>query len=175
MAPNNSFWIFGYGSLIWRPGFEFCSSSPARLYGAHRALCIYSHHYRGTPEKPGLVFGLVPGGSCNGMVFEVDLANKDEVMNYLRAREQVTSVYFEVERTVRLDSGEKVRAACFVVNRKHPQYTGNLTAEEQLALVRDAVGDAGANRDYVLNTVAHLEQMNIVDRHLHRLAQALGP
>lgn len=174
MARNDSFWVFGYGSLIWRPGFEYRAAFPARLYGAHRALCIYSHHYRGTPEKPGLVFGLVPGGSCNGMAFEIGCERHDEVLEYLRAREQVTSVYFEVQRRVRLNNGSQVAATCFVVNRQHHQFSGNLTHEEQLALVKDAKGDAGSNRDYVLNTVAHLEQLHIVDRHLHQLARALG-
>ncbi len=173
MGKPESFWVFGYGSLIWRPGFDFLVSQPARLYGAHRALCIYSHHYRGTPQKPGLVFGLVPGGSCNGMAFEIGVANRDRVLNYLREREQVTSVYFEVERWVRLNCGKKVLATSFVVNKDHPQFAGNLACSEELALVREARGSAGPNRDYVLNTVEHLDQLHIADRHLHQLAAAL--
>ena len=174
MARNDSFWVFGYGSLIWRPGFEYRAARPARLYGAHRALCIYSHHYRGTPEKPGLVFGLVPGGSCNGMAFEVGCERHDEVLEYLRAREQVTSVYFEVQRTVRLDDGTRVTATSFVVNRAHHQFSGKLSLREQLRLVNNARGDAGTNRDYVLNTASHLEKLNIRDTYLYHLAQALG-
>lgn len=173
MLQNASFWIFGYGSLIWRPGFDFISAHPARLFGAHRALCIYSHHYRGTPDKPGLVFGLVPGGSCNGMAFEVSEAARSGVMDYLRQREQVTNVYCEVQRRVRLETGKKVLATAFVVNRHHAQFAGRLSEEEQLALVRKGVGDAGSNKDYVLNTVEHLNRVQITDNYLTHLASAL--
>lgn len=173
MSQSASFWIFGYGSLIWRPGFDFISAHPARLFGAHRSLCIYSHHYRGTPEKPGLVFGLVPGGSCNGMAFEVSGAARPEVMDYLREREQVTNVYCEVERQVRLETGNKVLATTFVVNRHHAQFAGRLSDKEQLTLVRKGVGEAGSNKDYVLNTVEHLTRVQITDNYLTRLAGAL--
>src|SRR3984885_15624043 len=91
-------WVFGYGSLMWRPGFEFLERIPARLIGLHRALCVYSFVHRGPPEKPGLVLGLDRGGACRGVAFRVAAENRSEVVAYLRAREQVTSVYREVKR-----------------------------------------------------------------------------
>ena len=108
------------------------------------------------------------------MAFEVEGVNRNEVMDYLREREQVTNVYFEVQRNVRLASGRDVFATSFAVNQSHEQFSGNLTHAEQLAMVQNAQGEAGSNRDYVLNTVAHLEQLHIVDRHLHQLAEVLA-
>ena len=99
----SDFWVFGYGSLMWRPGFAFVESVTAHLAGEHRALCVYSWVHRGTPEQPGLVLGLDRGGSCRGVAFRVDGGRRDEVVAYLREREMVTSVYREVWRTIRLD------------------------------------------------------------------------
>ena len=107
---DGTLWVFGYGSLMWNPGFVHLRAEKAVLHGAHRALCIYSTHYRGTPDKPGLVFGLKAGGSCVGMAFEVAAADREAVIAYLRAREQISMVYHEVVRPVRLASGETVGA-----------------------------------------------------------------
>lgn len=167
-------WVFGYGSLMWRPGFRFVHSERALLRGAHRALCIYSHHYRGTPEAPGLVFGLARGGSCGGMAFAVEDAIWPETLDYLRARELVTSVYREAVRPVRLGSGELVAAVAYLVDDRHEQYAGGLTPDEQLQLVRRGVGISGPNTDYLLNTAAHLRQLGIRDRALEQLAAALA-
>src|ERR1700750_1382885 len=93
-------WVFGYGSLMWRPGFEFIEQVPARLIGEHRALCVYSFVHRGTPEKPGLVLGLDRGGACRGIAFRVAEENRSSTVEYLRAREQTTNVYREVTRSV---------------------------------------------------------------------------
>src|SRR3954454_21993452 len=93
-------WVFGYGSLMWRPGFEFIEQVPARLIGEHRALCVYSFVHRGTPERPGLVLGLDRGGACRGVAFRVPQKHRLATVAYLRAREQVTSVYREVMRSV---------------------------------------------------------------------------
>lgn len=166
-------WVFGYGSLIWRPGFPFEESRPALLRGAHRSLCIYSHEHRGTPEAPGLVFGLRRGGSCRGMAFAVSAAVWDEVVAYLRAREQVTSVYREACRPVRLADGAIVDALTYVVDESHHQYAGDLCIDRQLELVRRGHGQSGPNRDYVLNTVSHLRAMGINDPHLFELAGRL--
>jgi glutathione-specific gamma-glutamylcyclotransferase len=166
-------WVFGYGSLIWRPGFVFAEQERALLRGAHRSLCIYSHTYRGTPEVPGLVFGLARGGSCGGMAFGVDEAAWPETLEYLREREQVGGVYREAMRPVRLQSGRMVEALAFLVDEGHDQYAGRLTIEEQAELVRRGYGDSGANLDYVLNTVEHLKRMGIRDRALELLALEL--
>ncbi len=168
------FWVFAYGSLMWRPGFAFVEAAPARLAGAHRALCIYSHVHRGTPERPGLVLGLDRGGTCLGTAFRITEESGDSVLAYLRERELVTSVYREVRRPVRLAGrAETVTAVAFLADRRHAQYAGRLPADEQLAIVRAAAGVSGANRDYVLSTVDHLRGVGIRDPALERLADRL--
>jgi cation transport protein ChaC len=167
-------WVFGYGSLIWRPGFEFVASQRGLLRGAHRSLCIYSHVYRGTPEVPGLVFGLARGGSCGGMAFAVPDPIWPETLAYLRERELVTDVYRETVRPVKLMSGELVAATAYLVDQHHEQYAGQLTIEEQAAIVRDGFGTSGSNTDYVLNTAAHLKRLGIRDRQVEALAAVLA-
>ena len=167
-------WVFGYGSLIWRPGFEHLQRVPARLIGAHRALCVYSFVHRGTPERPGLVLGLDHGGMCRGIAYRVAAARRAETLAYLRAREQVTKVYIERVRPVVMDhSEERVQAVCYLVDRSHAQYAGRLSLTEQLHLVRHGHGKSGQNRDYVLATVQALEAMGCRDRDLHLLAERL--
>lgn len=173
MTDGGVHWVFGYGSLIWRPGFTFARSGRALLRGAHRSLCIYSHIYRGTPEVPGLVFGLAHGGSCGGMAFAVDDAAWPETLAYLRERELVTDVYREAVRPVRLVSGATVEAVCYLVNERHEQYAGRLTVEQQVPLVQRGFGSSGANTDYVLNTAQQLRTLGIRDRALETLAAAL--
>jgi len=173
--PQGDLWIFGYGSLIWRPGFDYLEARVAKLIGEHRALCIYSFVHRGTPEKPGLVLGLDRGGACQGMAYRVAEAKRDEIIDYLRAREQVTSVYREVLRSVWLegDARERVSAVAYVADRSHEQYAGRLSLTEQLHLVRGGHGSSGANDEYVIETVAALEAMKIRDSQLHQLAAML--
>ncbi|SHF51891.1 cation transport protein ChaC [Kaistia soli DSM 19436] len=167
-------WVFGYGSLMWRPGFAFAESVPARLHGEHRALCVFSFVHRGTESKPGLVLGLDKGGSCRGVAFRIPEVDRDEVLAYLRARELVTNVYHEVTRPVRLAGGVTVTALTYVVDRSHRQYAGKLRREEVLELVRDSAGVSGQNRDYVLATAEHLASVGIDDRLMVWLAGALG-
>ena len=169
-------WVFGYGSLMWRPDFEFTERAPAALIGAHRSLCIYSFHHRGTHEHPGLVLGLDEGGACRGVAFRVAPDKRDATLAYLREREQVTEVYVEATRPVSLldGSGREFESLCYVVDRAHPQYAGRLSTEAQARLVRSAVGGSGTNTDYVLNTVRHLEQAGIYDAELMALAAHLA-
>jgi len=167
-------WVFGYGSLMWNPGFPHRSHQLGLLRGAHRSLSIISHHHRGTAEQPGLVFGLARGGSCRGMVFEVEDQDWPDVQDYLRAREQVTMVYRDVHRPVRLDDGRTVQALAFLVDERHEQFAGRLALEAQLAMVRQGVGLSGRNVDYVLNTARHLEQLGIRDRQVMELAALLA-
>jgi glutathione-specific gamma-glutamylcyclotransferase len=168
-------WVFGYGSLMWRPGFEFVERVPARLIGEHRALCVYSFVHRGTPEKPGLVLGLDRGGACRGVAFRIAAANRDETVAYLRAREQVTSVYREVVRSVWLedDARRRISALVYVVDRGHVQYAGRLSIADQLRHVLQGHGQSGANRDYVLATVKAIEAEGFRDAPLHQLALML--
>ena len=168
-------WVFGYGSLMWRPGFAFIEQVPARLIGEHRALCVYSFVHRGTPEKPGLVLGLDRGGACRGIAFRVAEQNRAATVAYLRAREQVTSVYREVMRSVWLENEarQRVSALAYVVDRGHVQYAGRLSLAEQLRHVLQGHGQSGANREYVLATVKAIEAEGFRDSQLHRLASML--
>lgn len=170
---DDSLWVFGYGSLMWNPGFPHEAVAPALLKGAHRSLCVYSYVHRGTPESPGLVFGLDRGGSCRGLAFRVAAADRQATVDYLRAREQVTTVYREAVRPVTLSDGRMVAALTYVVDRGHPQYAGRLSAEAQLALVRAGVGRSGANPDYVRSTADHLVALGIRDPHVETLVAAL--
>lgn len=174
MAEQGAHWVFGYGSLMWNPGFPHRRSGLARLAGFHRKLCVYSFHYRGKPEKPGLVFGLDRGGSCIGMGFEVAAEDWPETQDYLRKREQVTMVYREIFKDVTLLDGGKVRALTYVVDRKHAQCARGLGDHEIAALVRQGEGVAGLNTDYVHNTRAHLKALGIIDPALERIVALLA-
>ena len=175
MTTMQDFWVFGYGSLMWRPGFDFTESEPALIRGFHRSLCVFSFVHRGTPERPGLVLGLDRGGSCHGMAFRVDAARRNDVLAYLRGREQVTHVYRETEkRLLLLASRRKVMAVTYLVDRSHRQYAGPLTMTELARLVRQGRGISGACLDYVHNTLAHLRDMDIRDERLEHLVRELG-
>jgi cation transport protein ChaC len=168
-------WVFGYGSLMWRPGFEFVEQVPARLIGEHRALCVYSFDHRGTPEKPGLVLGLDRGGACRGIAFRVSAKQRGDTVDYLRSREQTTNVYREVMRSVWLEdeARQRVSALAYVVDRGHVQYAGRLSLAEQLRHVQQGHGRSGNNRDYVLSTVKSIEAQGLRDPQLHQLAAML--
>jgi glutathione-specific gamma-glutamylcyclotransferase len=168
-------WVFGYGSLMWRPGFEFTEQVPARLIGEHRALCVYSFDHRGTPEKPGLVLGLDRGGACRGVAFRVAAKQRGDTIDYLRSREQTTHVYREVMRSVWLEdeARQRVSALAYVVDRGHVQYAGRLSLTEQVRYVRQGHGRSGNNRDYVLSTVKSIEAQGFRDTQLHQLAALL--
>ncbi|MHC1948737.1 gamma-glutamylcyclotransferase [Bradyrhizobium sp. UFLA06-06] len=172
---DGDLWVFGYGSLMWKPGFEFLEQLPARLIGEHRALCVYSFDHRGTPEKPGLVLGLDRGGACRGIAFRVAARLRHDTIAYLRGREQTTNVYREVMRSVWLENAarERVSALAYVVDRGHVQYAGRLSLAEQQRLVLQGHGRSGNNRDYVLSTVASIEKQGFRDTQLHQLATTL--
>ncbi|MBR0718887.1 gamma-glutamylcyclotransferase [Bradyrhizobium liaoningense] len=174
-TAKGDLWVFGYGSLMWRPGFDFEERVPARLVGEHRALCVYSFVHRGTPEKPGLVLGLDRGGACRGIAFRVAETNRAAVVSYLREREQVTSVYREVMRSVWLenDARQRVSALAYVVDRGHGQYAGRLSLADQHRHVIQGHGQSGANRDYVTATVKAIEAEGFRDTQLHQLAMML--
>lgn len=169
------FWVFGYGSLIWRPGFAHVETKKARLHGYRRSLCVYSFVHRGTPQRPGLVLGLDRGGSCIGLAFRVSGKLRDEVIGYLRERELVTNVYLERTVRVALEGGGSAEAVAYVVDRGHGQYAGAMAEAEAAAVVRGAVGQSGANEDYVVNTVEHLRALGIRDHWLEGVARRVKP
>src|SRR6202167_4501913 len=168
-------WVFGYGSLMWQPGFDFIEQVPARLIGEHRALCVYSFDHRGTPERPGLVLGLDRGGACRGVAFRVAADLRHHTVEYLRSREQTTSVYHEVMRSVWLENEarQRVSALAYVVDRGHVQYAGRLSLTEQLRYVQQGFGRSGNNRDYVLATVKSIEKQGFGDKPLNQLSLML--
>lgn len=165
----NDFWVFGYGSLMWRPGFAHVETVRARLHGYRRSLCIYSHVHRGTPDHPGLVLGLDAGGSCLGMAFRVPGKMTEEVMLYLREREMSNHVYHEKLLSLRLADGRAVKAISYVADRRHCQYARNLTTEKAAAIIASARGESGANLDYVANTLEHLRNMRVHDHALEHI------
>ncbi|TIV59960.1 MAG: gamma-glutamylcyclotransferase [Mesorhizobium sp.] len=176
------FWVFGYGSLIWRPGFAHVETRRARLYGYRRSLCVYSFVHRGTRARPGLVLGLDRGGSCIGLAYRVPGNLRDEVLSYLRERELVTSVYLERMLDVRLGrngkgkgEGVSVEAVAYIVDRRHEQYAGALDADHAARIVRGAVGQSGRNEDYVLSTLEHLEALGIRDHWLEEVGRQVSP
>jgi cation transport protein ChaC len=172
----SDFWVFAYGSLMWKPGFRHLEAHMARLDGAHRSLCVYSVNHRGTRKRPGLVLGLDVTGSCIGLAYRVPSADRRNVAAYLRAREMVTRVYRQAALEVALldGSGRRVRALCFLADRRHRQYAGRLPVERQVAIVRRAQGRAGRNIDYVTLTAQRLRQLGVIDAGLERLMPRLG-
>ena len=169
----DDFWVFGYGSLIWRPGFDYVERAKARLGGYHRSLCIHSHVHRGTPERPGLVFGLDRGGSCVGMAFRVDGSLRDETLAYLRERELVTNVYREMVLPVRVEGDRRVTAVTYVVDRGHSQYAGRIDAANAARIVSAGHGQSGPNVDYVKSAYEHIAAMGLKDRWLQDVVSRL--
>ena len=167
-------WVFGYGSLMWRPGFNYVRKCSALVRGYHRSLCVYSHVHRGTPDRPGLVLALDRGCACHGTAFEIATTHWDDTVAYLRAREQVTKVYIERQIFLTLSQPPyRVQALTYVVDRRHIQYAGVLSHIIQAQHVCGAEGVSGRNTEYVLNTLAHLRELNIRDATLEKLAVQL--
>ncbi|MFG1461684.1 gamma-glutamylcyclotransferase [Xanthobacter sp. DSM 24535] len=173
--PPHEHWVFAYGSLMWNPGFAFAEKAQARLLGAHRSLCVYSYHHRGTAEQPGLVLGLDVGGSCRGIAYRIAPQDWAQTHAYLTAREQISGVYRERVRRVQVLEGARrdAPAVAYLVDRGHAQYAKGLGLEDQLRLVRRAHGKSGPNRDYVVSTVHALEALGIADSGLSWIAHEL--
>ncbi|BCX16388.1 MAG: gamma-glutamylcyclotransferase [Geminicoccaceae bacterium] len=175
--PAELVWIFGYGSLMWRPDFPFLRSAPARLEGWHRALCIRSEHWRGTPERPGCVLGLAPGGSCVGRAFAVAPEAEAAILEALDARENVRGYLYERRRLpiVLLDTGAAVPAWTYLARTADPRSERDLPRAELVRRLRTAHGRGGSNLDYLRETVAHLLELGIREAELEELlAEALG-
>lgn len=161
-------WVFAYGSLMWRPDFEHAEVRPARLLGWHRSMCILSTHYRGTPDRPGLVLGLDRGGSCLGRAFRVDGRQWPQVRDLLHARELITGVYLPRFLPVTLDDHRRVPAYAFIVDRDHRQYFAG-PADEAARLILQGAGPMGTSRDYLASTLAHMDELGVRAGALHRL------
>lgn len=172
-SDMDEFWVFGYGSLMWNPGFDYLERQIVTANGFHRALCIRSWVHRGTEERPGLVLGLDRGGSCKGAAFLVPPKDHDHVLAYLRERELVTMVYQERWLPVRFRDGRRVLALTYTADRKHHQYVAGLTVDTAARVVAGARGKSGHNVDYVLNTVTHLKQLGIRDHWMEAVADRM--
>lgn len=166
------FWVFGYGSLMWEPGFEHGERAIARLDGWRRSFCMRSIHHRGTPEAPGLVLALdaAPDAVCHGVAFAVPVAAGDAVLGYLRARELISAAYLETVLPLALADGRRVQAVAYVIDPGHVQYCGGLPLAEQARIIARAQGGRGSNAAYLFNTAAHLAELGIEDPELTALA-----
>ncbi len=171
---GEAFWVFGYGSLIWKPGIDYQERCKATLYGFHRAFCVWSVHWRGTADAPGLVLGLDRGGAACGMAYRVSDADWPQVRHYLRAREQVTMVYQEAYHPVRLSDGRTVRALAFTVDRTHRQYAGKLSLADQAQTIAKAHGLGGPNHVYLAETRAALHKEGMRDSGLDAVQKAVS-
>lgn len=166
-------WVFGYGSLLWNPGFEVAEMRVATLDGYARSFCMSSIHHRGTSEKPGLVLALdeVHGSSCRGMAMRVASGIEEETLVYLRERELISSAYLEKNLSVTFDDNSRVDAVTYVIDPHHIQYCGALPLERQAQIIAEAVGDKGPNTEYLYNTAEHLHEIGLHDPDLDWLAE----
>ena len=169
MTTFQDLWIFGYGSLMWRPGFDFAEQSPALIDGWHRSFCLWSRRHRGTAAKPGLVLGLDRGGSCRGAAFRVQGARVQATLDYLADRELDGYAYEARMLPVNVESQGTVMAYTFVADPSHGQYAGKVPLERAASIIMDAEGEAGLNRDYLINTVRQIEADGHRDPELHAL------
>jgi len=165
---HGDLWLFGYGSLIWKPDFDYAERRPARVHGWHRALKMWSRINRGTPECPGLVFGMLSGGTCRGMVFRIPHADVPAMMEKIWAREMVTAVYDPRWLTCHTPHGP-VNALAFTLSRKSPNHTGELTEAQYRQIFADACGRYGTTLEYAQLTHEELRRHNIHDKALERL------
>lgn len=170
--PTSAGWVFGYGSLIWNPGFEFAESHLGRVHGFHRAFCIRSTHYRGTPERPGVVLGLDRGGSCLGIAFRLRPESRCQAIDALYEREMTGGVYIPRLLSVTLPSRQRVHALTFVANHRSPSYE-RLADADIVGRLSSCCGQRGENRDYAIRTWHSLAEHGVHCPHLGRLGRQL--
>ena len=172
LAPGNDLWVFGYGSLIWNPAFNFVEKKPARLFGFHRSFCLHLTIGRGSPETPGLMLALDRGGSCNGMAFRIAAPEIDSETEILWMREMITGAYIPHWGNLYMD-GQPIQGMTFVINRNHSRYIGGLNLDETADRLVNGKGSLGSCREYLENTVEHLKRIDVADRYLQRLCQLI--
>ena len=169
-AHPRDLWVFGYGSLIWRPEIEFDRRVPARIFGYHRKLCLRSMVYRGTRDCPGLVAGLDRGGSCAGVAYRLPAGSARAQLEQLWQREMFMNSYApRWLRAHRLDRGAPLLALAFVLRRDAINYDGRLSDDEKVAILNRARGERGTSLEYLQHTVAALQAEGLSDPHLERL------
>ena len=174
MTDTGDLWVFGYGSLLWNPGFPVAETRIARLHDWHRSFCMSSIHHRGTVADPGLVLALdhAPGAHCDGLAFRVDGAEAPATIEYLRERELISSAYLETRLSVEFRDGAlQTDVLTYVIDREHDQYRGTLSLEDQARIIAHAVGGRGPNDAYLVNTAAHLAELGLADDDLDWLVR----
>ncbi|MCW8886918.1 MAG: gamma-glutamylcyclotransferase [Motiliproteus sp.] len=172
--PPGDLWVFAYGSLMWKPGFDYIKALPATLKGYHRSLCVWSHVHRGTPEQPGMVLGLDHGGHCRGRALLVAEADRDAVCEYLYGREVPTLIYqAKIHEIAILGYTQPEPALCFLVDRNHYQYAGRQSPLTCAQHIINSQGISGHSRDYLQSTLSHLQSLGIEDKQLLQIDQAL--
>ncbi|MEP3475004.1 MAG: gamma-glutamylcyclotransferase [Hyphomicrobiales bacterium] len=176
LSSNQGLWVFGYGSLMWRPEFSYEYRVKGRCAGLQRSFCVRSVHHRGSYAQPGLVLGLDRGGACDGVLFYVPPRQALQTLSYLRKREQVTRVYKELYMPVELldGSGRVCRALCYVADRGHKQYIGSLSVQRKADIIKRCVGRSGKNIDYFLSTLRHMDELGFYDAELKRILALTG-
>lgn len=167
-------WFFGYGSLMWNPGFPSLADGVAVAQGWQRRFCVYSHRYRGTPNRPGLVLGLDEGNICTGRAYRVCPGRVRDVADYLWDREMVTGIYRPTLIDANVDGHGRQACWAFVVRRDHLQYAGALSEDDCATLIDTAAGNRGSNRDYLKSTLEHLIDIGVEDPHLQAIAVRIG-
>lgn len=169
---HNDVWVFGYGSLVWRPEFAYVERRPALLKGYHRALCLWSRVNRGTPERPGLVFGLDIGGSCRGVAYRIQASEVRNTFTELWKREMPTGAYIPKWLSTRTPEGD-VQSLVFTIDRQRESYARGLTPLQLIQVVSGAQGTYGHCAEYVLETSRALREAGIRDRRLEAFANEL--
>lgn len=172
--PRHECWVFAYGSLMWNPVFHPAERRPGILHGFHRRFCFWIHAGRASPQQPGLMMGLLPGGSCRGVLLRIAEHEADHELALLWKREMVTGAYVPRLAPVRSPSGV-VPAVVFIANPHHPTFAGDLPFPQVAEAIAAASGPLGRNRDYLRRTVDTLRHLGIPDRGLEMLARAVGP
>ena len=172
----NDLWVFGYGSLMWRPGFAFVETSPARLHGYRRDMCLLSFHYRGTHDVPGLVCGLMAGpsggGDCSGRAYRIAAIDADHALEYLDARELITDIYIPRHLPIALAAGRTAVARVYLADTAHEQFVGDWSDAEKVRHILQGKGSEGRSLEYLRNLVQHLHELGIADAHMEALLKA---
>ena len=171
---DEEFWVFGYGSLMWNPGFDHAERVRADLHGYQRSFCLASVRYRGTADYPGLVLALEPreDAVCTGIAFRVSGPKAVDALEYLRERELGTASYFErrLPLTLTGHAQQRVRAICYVMDIDHDQYRGHFDDEQRAEIIANAIGPAGTNREYLFRTLENLDHLGVEEPAIRKLA-----
>ncbi|MCC6710465.1 MAG: gamma-glutamylcyclotransferase [Gammaproteobacteria bacterium] len=166
-------WIFGYGSLIWRPAFAYEAQRKAALRGWRRRFWQASPDHRGVPEAPGRVVTLVPDAQavCWGMAFRVAHAQWQDIIAELDHRER--NGYTRCTVALEFEDGGATDAITYVALADNPSFIGPAPLAAMLRQIGEAHGPSGSNREYVTRLAEHLTHLNIHDEEVHGLHSAL--